>query len=120
MHRSRPALMGVTIIAFTFMLLSAVGVPGCAIRRIDFNAYLDRAVGNPLRHSDFDSAVNGAGGRRLVAENDAFQTYRYQLTKSDCAWEVDVLRPALVVLRWRYVSDAARDACNDLPARRGV
>ncbi len=108
----------------SFFVVIVVGLVmamfGCAIERADFNAFLDRAIGNPLSTTDYDFRLDRTGGKSLVTQGDSVQTYRYQLPKSDCAWEVDIQKQTTIVLRWRYVSDVARNACNNLPARRGV
>lgn len=102
------------------LILAAIASSGCAIERVNFDAYLDRSVGRSLSDVDFDLMLSGVGGRQLIGERDEVQTYRFTLPKSSCAWEVDVQKKSRVILRWRYISDEARGACNDLPASRGV
>jgi hypothetical protein len=98
----------------------AIALSSCAIKRVDFDGYLDRSIGRPLVESEYDSMIAGTGRRSLRSETDESLTYEYQPQGSKCAWEVVVAKRTLQVKSWRYLTDEAKRACHDLPATRGV
>jgi hypothetical protein len=111
--RSRAAVLVISISALTVLT-------SCAIQRQDFDAYLNSSIGRPIAEVEYDAMMSKTGGRSLKSESPDSATYEYSPQGSKCAWEVVVDKGTSQVRTWRYLSEDAKNACNDLPTRRGV